>query len=464
MKLSLKAFRNRPIVVQIIAVTLLCQLLAHIMLFVFAASRMERPETYNAIQPTTASAVALAGMIQNAPEAQRATALVLASNAGIGVSLVSSAAYDLKRLEIDDDTAVVAALARVAPNLFPSLREVATTGPDRQLAFDLGQGQALLFAPGKDELGARVPYVLMTFVFFGLVLSLVAFTVWSIHMLTSPLRSFATMADRFAIDLDPTPLPANGPAEIRTLALAFNAMRDRIRGLMESRSRMLAAVGHDLRTPLTRIRLRAEALPESEDQQRILRDVVAMNEMISQVLSYLRDQASNARPERVDLGAFLETICDDFGDMGRQVTLSGPRHVVANVEPELLSRAVSNLIDNATKFGTHAEVTLALPSPAEVTITVDDDGPGIPNDQKAMAFEPFSRGDSARSHPEDGFGLGLAIARQIVERHGGAITLHDRTPNGLSARISLPVFGGQQIQQSPISEAQASKPRIIEAM
>jgi signal transduction histidine kinase len=334
----LESFRNRPIVVQIIAVTLLCQLIAHVVFTVFAASQMERPDTFNAIQPTTASAVALAGMIQNAPEAQRATALSLASNAGIGVSLVPSAAYDLQRLESDDGSPVVAALARVAPNLFPLLREVPTAGPDRQLAFDLGQGQALLFSPGKDELGARVPYVLFSFVFFGLVLSLVAFTIWSIHMLASPLRRFTAMADRFAIDLDPTPLPANGPAEIRTLALAFNAMRDRIRELMESRSRMLAAVGHDLRTPLTRIRLRAEALPETEDQQRILRDVVAMNEMISQVLSYLRDQAANAKPERVDLGAFLETICDDFSDMGRDVTVSGPRHVVANVEPELLRR------------------------------------------------------------------------------------------------------------------------------
>jgi signal transduction histidine kinase len=243
-------------------------------------------------------------------------------------------------------------------------------------------------------------------------------------------------------------------------------MRSRIRDLLESRSRMLAAVSHDLRTPLTRLRLRAEALPEGEDKDRMLRDLGTMNGMISQSLSYLRDQATKGRMDRIDVSALLDTIADDFADTGHEVTFEGARNVVIVADHELLIRAISNVVDNAVKFGGAAEIGLTLPSPSQIAITVTDHGPGIPDPQKQAAFEPFSRGDAARHQGEDdaqgnGFGLGLAIARQIVERHGGAITLHDAEPEGLTVKISLPIFAGHATRISAVD--QDSSAAVLEA-
>jgi signal transduction histidine kinase len=203
---------------------------------------------------------------------------------------------------------------------------------------------------------------------------------------------------------------------------------------------MLAAVSHDLRTPLTRIRLRAEAQGDSEERERTLRDIAAMDRMIGQALSYLRDQASPDASERVDLATLAKTVCDDFTDIGKHVVFEGPRHVVVACEPDLITRALTNLIENAVKFGDRAEVTLAMRSASEAVIHIRDNGPGIPDPDKALAFEPFSRGDAARTaRGADGFGLGLAIARQIIEKHGGRITLHDNQPHGLDVQVVLPV-------------------------
>jgi signal transduction histidine kinase len=289
-------------------------------------------------------------------------------------------------------------------------------------------------------------------------------SLWGLKMLTAPLRRLAESADRFAIDLDPTPLDEQGPTEIRTLARAFNTMKERIRQLLDSRSRMLAAVSHDLRTPLTRLRLRAESLPDSDDKERMLKDVVTMDRMIGHALSYLRDQASPTTRERVDVATLLEAICDDFADTGHKAAFEGPRNVVLECEPDLLTRAISNLVDNALKFGGSAKVILETRSPSDIVIRIEDEGPGIPDDAKFMAFEPFSRGDQARGAPEtEGFGLGLAIARQIVERHGGQITLHDRKPRGLTVQIVLPVRGGGQgpIAPKPLLSAAVTLPQGV---
>ncbi len=266
------------------------------------------------------------------------------------------------------------------------------------------------------------------------------FSLWATKGLTAPLSRFARAAERFGPDLDSTPLSENGPEEIRKAARAFNLMRDRIRRLVEERTRMLASVSHDLRTPITRLRLRAEFVEDETVRQAMLRDLRLMETLTDSALSFLRDQSAREPAAAVDLPALLQTICDQSGGLGHVIAYEGPERLVLRCRPDMLARAVTNLVDNAVKYGSAATVRLTRLAGA-VAIEVEDDGPGIPDADKPGVLEPFHRGDPARTLDGSGFGLGLSIARAIAEAHGGRLTLGDRTPRGLVARITLPETG-----------------------
>jgi signal transduction histidine kinase len=283
----------------------------------------------------------------------------------------------------------------------------------------------------------------MTTLLFA-VISVALLSLWAARALTAPLSSFASAAENFSLDGAAAPLPERGPEEIRSVAKALNRMRERITALIEDRTRMLAAISHDLRTPITRMRLRFEFIEDDAHRSRMLRDLDQMRSMLESVLSFLRNDSKLESMTLVDIATSLQLVADQFADMGHKVAYDGPAHAMVTVRPDDLHRCITNLVENAVRFG--VEVTIRLrASPDTVTIDVEDDGPGISDVRKAFMLEPFVRGDDARNMDDAaGFGLGLSIARAIALAHGGALSLHDRQPNGLIVRVRLPARQSQR--------------------
>ena len=262
---------------------------------------------------------------------------------------------------------------------------------------------------------------------------------WAARALTAPLSSFAKAAESFSLNGAAPPLPERGPEEIRSVAKALNRMRERITTLIDDRTKMLAAISHDLRTPITRMRLRSEFIEDDIHRHRMLSDLDQMRSMLESVLSFLRNDRKLEAMTLTDVASTLQLITDQFTDMGHKVAYDGPEHAMATVRPDDLHRSVTNLVENAVRFGALATIRLRE-APDTVTIEVEDDGPGISDARKDVMLEPFVRGDEARNMDEAaGFGLGLSIARSIVLAHGGELSLNDRQPHGLIVRIQLPV-------------------------
>jgi signal transduction histidine kinase len=278
---------------------------------------------------------------------------------------------------------------------------------------------------------------MMTLLFVVISVSLLG--LWAARALTAPLSSFARAAESFSLNGAAAPLPERGPEEIRSVARALNRMRERITALIDDRTRMLAAISHDLRTPITRMRLRSEFIEDSAHRDRMLSDLDQMRSMLESVLSFLRNDRKLEPMTLADIATTLQLVADQFADMGRRVVYAGPEHAMATVRPDDLHRSITNLVENAVRFGAEATIRL-ISSPDNLTIEVEDDGPGISDARKDVMLEPFVRGDDARNMDEAaGFGLGLSIARAVVLAHGGELSLHDRQPHGLIVRIQLPV-------------------------
>jgi signal transduction histidine kinase len=308
-----------------------------------------------------------------------------------------------------------------------------------KIGIQLPNGETLLAPLPGPSPGPRgpTPALIGTLVFLASAIALLS--LWAAKTLTAPLTRFADAAERFTLGRSDAPLPERGPKEIVRAARALNGMRDRIQRLVEDRARMLAAVGHDLRTPITRLRLRAEDIAQEPLRKDVVRDLETMQNMVHSALSFLRDQATKSALVTIDLPSVVQTICDGFGDLGRNVAFDGPSHLYVEGDPDQLARAVTNLVENGLKFATSVTVRLAAGSAGDVHIEVEDDGPGIPESEKQRVLEPFYRGDSARSlNGHDSFGLGLSISRVIVEAHNGTLELRDAEPRGLLVRLTLP--------------------------
>jgi signal transduction histidine kinase len=263
--------------------------------------------------------------------------------------------------------------------------------------------------------------------------------VWAARELARPLSSFAKAAENFSLDGTSAALPERGPEEIRALAKALNRMQQRISSLVDDRTRMLAAISHDLRTPITRMRLRSEFIEDETNRSRMLADLDQMLSMLESVLSFLRNDRKLEAFTLADVASTLQLVTDQFADMGHKVAYAGPDHAMAVVRPDDLRRGVTNLVENAVRFGGDVTVSLKLAA-GRMSIDVIDDGPGISDAKKAAMLEPFVRGDDARNMDEaEGFGLGLSIARAIALAHGGELSLHDCNPHGLIVRMTIPL-------------------------
>ncbi len=257
-----------------------------------------------------------------------------------------------------------------------------------------------------------------------------------IRALGAPLRHLASAADA-AGHGTPVMLTEQGPPDLRTLARAFNAMQLRITDLIDSRTRALAAVSHDLRTPLSRLQLRAEQIDGDLVRAAFSKDIHEMERMLDSVLSYLAGEADGEEPRLTDLASLAMTLVDDASDTGRPVTYHGPDSLNVMISPLRIKSALDNLVDNALNYGDRAFVTL-FQSEAGAHLVVEDDGPGIPAELFEKVLEPFQRLDFARPRNTDGLGLGLSIVNHTMQKEGGELRLGNRQPHGLKAELFFP--------------------------
>ena len=267
-------------------------------------------------------------------------------------------------------------------------------------------------------------------------------TLWAVRRLTEPVRTLAAAAEALGRDVNSPPLPENGPLEVATAAAAFNTMAARIRRFVQDRTEMLTAIGHDLRTPITRLKLRAEFMEDEEQRRKMLGDLDELEAMVSATLAFGRDAKSTEPVSSLDLVELLRTVLDEAADARPEImdrlAYEGPSHLTVRARPLSLKRAFANLIANAVTYGGSATVRLSERSPELLVIDVDDDGPGIPPQELERVFEPFHRGEPSRNRETGGVGLGLPIARNIMRAHGGDVTLGNRPSGGVRATATLP--------------------------
>jgi len=276
----------------------------------------------------------------------------------------------------------------------------------------------------------------------GLIIGFVLLSTFAIALLAAqtlvrPIADFADAARRFGADPRALPMREHGPAELRSAAAAFNAMQTQIRRFVTDRTDMLAAISHDLRTPLTRMRLRGEFIDDREQQRRLFRDVDEMQAMIDAALAFFRDDAVKEQSTRFDFSELVRLVVDDLADQGRIIIFEGPDHVVYYGRPFALKRAIGNIIENGCTYATHAAAELNVTRSGPV-LSVRDDGPGIPESLLEAVFSPFYRVDASRNRLTGGVGLGLTSARTIVRAHGGEITLRNQPEGGLLVMMTLP--------------------------
>ena len=258
-----------------------------------------------------------------------------------------------------------------------------------------------------------------------------------IRRMTRPMADLAAAAERLGRGEAVPPVPERGPEDVRQTTRAFNRMHGRLQRFVQDRTRMLAAISHDLRTPLTSLRLRAEFVDDEETRTKILETLDEMERMTEATLAFAREEARREDTRTVDLAALVDSLCEDLRDLAMDVSYSGPPTQLYPCRSMSLKRAVRNLIENAVTYGERARVTLARDD-QEVRIVIDDAGPGIPEADFERVFAPFVRLEESRSQETGGIGLGMAIARSIVRGHGGDITLANRPEGGLRVTIHLP--------------------------
>ena len=262
-------------------------------------------------------------------------------------------------------------------------------------------------------------------------------SIYAIARLTAPYKYLAAAAQRLGTDVHTAPLPERGTHDVVAAIRAFNEMQSRLQRLVEDRTQMLAAVSHDLRTPITRLKLRAENISSPAIRLKFLSGLDEMERMVSDLLCFAKDDAHSEPTCRVDLAAMLLSICDDLSDQGYSVSCNVGERLPFYCRPTALRRCLGNVIHNAAKYGICASVSLHA-QPQEVRIQINDNGAGIPPDMREDVFRPFLRLDQSRNRDTGGTGLGLTIARSIARAHGGDVILGDALSGGLRVTVLLP--------------------------
>lgn len=304
------------------------------------------------------------------------------------------------------------------------------------LAVRLHDGTWIRIADDAPPARQSWPFVLLAQV--GLLLAAaILVSLYAVGRVTRPLALFAEAARALGRDIRRPPLPETGPTEVRRAARAFNRMQQRLVGFIDNRIRMLAAISHDLKTPVTRLRLRAELLGDETVRRQINADLDEMDAMLAGTLAYLRGEGRAEQVQPVDVEALVASIAADTQELGQNVSWHGAAKTPYPARPQALRRCLNNLVQNALRYGGSAEIALEERA-GEIVIRVGDRGPGLPENELERVFEPFYRMEGSRNRETGGTGLGLAIARDVAEAHGGSLALANRRGGGLEAILTLP--------------------------
>lgn len=299
----------------------------------------------------------------------------------------------------------------------------------------LSDGMLEIYAP-KKRLFSSTTYV---FILWMLGTAMLLFGIATVFMRNQvrSVRKLALAADRFGKGQDVGDFKPEGAREVRQAAQAFNLMKSRIQRQIQQRTEMLAGVSHDLRTPLTRMKLQLAIMGDMDGRAELEEDIAEMERMVEGYLAFARGEGSE-QPEPTDLPALVDDVVSRFRRQGAVIDLHHEGEIVMPLRPDSLSRALGNLVGNAIRYAGHVWVRVGLRGEV-AEVLVDDDGPGIPADRREEVFKPFTRLESSRNTGTGGVGLGLTIARDIVRTHGGDVILEDSPLGGLRARVRLPL-------------------------
>jgi signal transduction histidine kinase len=359
-------------------------------------------------------------------------ALVKASGLAPGDVLVMT--EDFEEHAVKTNVAVVSGLPIYADAESLVSRDSFVMG-DIRIATHLKDGSWLVIGPSDEGL-TSLHYLRNILGIIGKLLIIVAFSACMARSVVTPLNNLAAAAERLGRERETTPISGMKLPELAAIADTFNEMQARLKKFVDERMQMLAAISHDLRTPLTRLRLYAESVPNKAQRAQILSDISDMETMVSASLAFMSDEIHREPYSTVDVASLVISQCDNFCDGGRQVSYKGPDHAQLTCRPVALRRAFSNLIDNGCKYGGEVCVTLR-DEKSVIVVEIRDNGPGIPADQVERAFAPFQRLEVSRNRETGGTGLGLTIARDVVLSHGGDIQLINDEKSFL-VRVELP--------------------------
>ncbi|WP_061946602.1 ATP-binding protein [Collimonas pratensis] len=298
-----------------------------------------------------------------------------------------------------------------------------------------GTPLTIVLSPSAMPVSPWVPLII------SVQLGMLTLFMWlAVRLATRPLAQLARAADLMTPDMKINPLPEDGPLEVARAAAAFNAMQRRIADFLNERMQILAAVSHDLQTPITRMRLRADLMDNSLQRDKMLGDLLAMQALVEEGIAYARNaQGITEAPCRTDLDALLGSLVYDYIDAGHALRLSGQVNRPLMTRPHALRRIITNLVDNALKFGEDVEIQVAAAPLGQISIAVLDRGPGIRQSELHAVLQPFYRIENSRNRETGGAGLGLAIAQQLAVALGGVLKLSNRDGGGLQAQFSLPL-------------------------
>jgi signal transduction histidine kinase len=322
-----------------------------------------------------------------------------------------------------------------ASSLWPIIYELENNHRAYFISIELNNGEWLNIKASlySREVLTHLLFIVVELIVFASIL--IAF--FSINRFTAPLKKIKLSAEHLGIDLDTKPFDVYGPQVVRETSTALNQMQNRIMQLVRNRTQLLASISHDLRTPIARAQLRAQFIEDSTYKTQLLNDLNEMEHMISETLSFAREDSKREAMKKIDLVSILQSICNDASDMGSNVTFHTDMHRIAyDGRPISLKRAFTNIINNAIRYAGNAVVKIEINTKA-IVISVEDDGPGLPEAELEKVLEPFYRSEQSRSRDTGGVGLGLAITHDIISAHHGKIKLQNKEPKGLCVIVKL---------------------------
>lgn len=322
-----------------------------------------------------------------------------------------------------------------ASSLWPIIYELENNHHAYFISIELNNGEWLNVKASlySREVLTHLLFIVVELIVFASIL--IAF--FSINRFTVPLKKIKLSAEQLGIDLDTQPFDVYGPQVVRETSKALNQMQNRIMQLVRNRTQLLASISHDLRTPIARAQLRAQFIEDSIYKTQLLNDLNEMEHMISETLSFAREDSKREVMKKIDLVSILQSICNDASDMGANISFHTDIHrVVCDGRPISLKRAFTNIINNAIRYAGNAIVKIEMNAKA-IVITIEDDGPGLPEAELEKVLEPFYRGEQSRSRDTGGVGLGLAISHDIISAHHGKIKLQNKEPHGLCVIVKL---------------------------